>query len=53
LLDQQLAGVIMWIPSGVTMTVFALAIFAAWLGHAEQRRQRGWSSSADQNWRRP
>jgi putative membrane protein len=44
LLDQQLAGVIMWIPSGITMTLFALAIFAAWLGHAEHRRQRGWSS---------
>jgi putative membrane protein len=53
LLDQQLAGLIMWIPSGVMLTLFALAIFAAWLGHAEHRRQRGWASSADHFWRTP
>ncbi|HYE89324.1 MAG TPA: cytochrome c oxidase assembly protein [Vicinamibacterales bacterium] len=50
LVDQQLAGLIMWIPSGVTMMLFGLGIFAAWLGHAEHRRQRGWSSSS---WRTP
>jgi len=50
LLDQQLAGLIMWIPSGVTMMLFALGIFAAWLGQAERRRQRGWT---DHSWRTP
>ena len=53
MLDQQLAGVLMWIPSGVVLTSFAVAIFAAWLGHAEHRRQRGWSSSADHSWKTP
>jgi len=24
------------------MMLFALALFAAWLGEAERRRQRGW-----------
>lgn len=37
--DQQLAGLIMWIPSGVVMTLFGLAIFAAWLGESERRRR--------------
>jgi putative membrane protein len=37
--DQQLAGLIMWIPSGVVLTLFGLAIFAAWLGEAERRRR--------------
>jgi hypothetical protein len=29
----------MWIPSGVVLTLFGLAIFAAWLGEAERRRR--------------
>jgi cytochrome c oxidase assembly factor CtaG len=41
--DQQLAGLIMWIPAGVVMMLFGLALFAAWLGEAERRRERGWS----------
>jgi putative membrane protein len=41
--DQQLGGLIMWIPSGVVLMLFGLAMFAAWLGDAERRRQRGWS----------
>jgi cytochrome c oxidase assembly factor CtaG len=44
LADQQLAGVIMWVPAGVVMMLFGLALFAAWLGESERRRQRGWSS---------
>jgi cytochrome c oxidase assembly factor CtaG len=44
LLDQQLGGLIMWVPSGVVMMVFGLAMFAAWLGEAERRRRKGWSS---------
>jgi cytochrome c oxidase assembly factor CtaG len=43
LTDQQLAGLIMWVPSGAVMTVFALAILAAWLGESERRRRRGWA----------
>jgi putative membrane protein len=35
--DQQLAGIIMWIPAGVLMTILAVALFAAWLGEAERR----------------
>ena len=35
--DQQLAGIIMWIPAGVLMTTVAVALFAAWLGEAERR----------------
>jgi len=35
--DQQLAGLIMWIPAGIVLTLFGLALFAAWLGEAERR----------------
>jgi putative membrane protein len=35
--DQQLAGLIMWIPSGTIHTAAGLALFAAWL-HAAGRR---------------
>jgi putative membrane protein len=43
--DQQLAGLIMWVPAGVLLGLLALALFAAWLGeanrqvrHSERRR---------------
>jgi putative membrane protein len=35
--DQQLAGLIMWIPAGVVFLVIGLALFAAWLGESERR----------------
>jgi putative membrane protein len=35
--DQQLAGIVMWIPFGVIFVVIALALFAAWLGEVERR----------------
>jgi putative membrane protein len=35
--DQQLAGLIMWIPAGVIFIVAGLALFAAWLGESERR----------------
>jgi cytochrome c2 len=39
--DQQLAGLIMWIPFGVLFLIWGLGLFAAWLGHAERRAKRG------------
>ena len=39
--DQQLAGLIMWIPFGVVFLIVGLAFFAAWLGEAERRRVHG------------
>lgn len=35
--DQQLAGIVMWIPFGVIFVIIGLALFAAWLGEAEKR----------------
>ena len=44
LVDQQLGGFLMWVPAGFVMMVFGLAMFAAWLGEAERRRKKGWST---------
>lgn len=35
--DQQLAGLLMWIPAGILMMILGLALFAAWLGALERR----------------
>jgi putative membrane protein len=35
--DQQLAGLLMWVPFGIVFVVVGLALFAAWLGEAERR----------------
>jgi putative membrane protein len=35
--DQQLAGLLMWIPAGLIMTILGLAFLSAWLGEAERR----------------
>ncbi len=35
--DQQLAGLLMWVPTGVIFIVLGLALFAAWLGESERR----------------
>ena len=37
LVDQQKAGLLMWIPAGLVMTLLGLALFAAWLGESERR----------------
>jgi cytochrome c oxidase assembly factor CtaG len=37
--DQQLAGIVMWIPFGVIFVIVGLALFAAWLGETERRMQ--------------
>ena len=39
--DQQLAGLIMWVPTCALLTVIGLALFAAWLGESERRRRIG------------
>ncbi|HEX3773343.1 MAG TPA: cytochrome c oxidase assembly protein [Polyangiaceae bacterium] len=35
--DQALAGLIMWVPAGLLLSVLSLGLFAAWLGEAERR----------------
>jgi putative membrane protein len=35
--DQQLAGLIMWIPAGVILVVLGVAMFLGWLQEAERR----------------
>jgi cytochrome c oxidase assembly factor CtaG len=37
LVDQQRAGLLMWIPAGLVLTLLGLALFAAWLGESERR----------------
>ena len=37
LADQQLAGLVMWVPSGVIFIVIGLALAAAWIGESERR----------------
>jgi putative membrane protein len=37
LADQQLAGLVMWVPSAVIFIVIGLALVAAWLGESERR----------------
>jgi putative membrane protein len=41
LADQQLAGLLMWVPSGVIWIVLGLALLAAWLGESERRARIG------------
>jgi hypothetical protein len=36
LVDQQLAGLLMWIPAGALLTILGLSLAAAWLGEAER-----------------
>jgi cytochrome c oxidase assembly factor CtaG/cytochrome c2 len=44
--DQQLAGLLMWIPAGVTFIVLGLALMAAWLGESGRRVRLGQAHSA-------
>ena len=37
LTDQHLAGVYMWVPSGLILTVFGLALLVAWLAEGDRR----------------
>jgi len=38
--DQQLGGLIMWIPASLVYVIAGLALFAGWLREADLRRQR-------------
>jgi putative membrane protein len=38
--DQQVAGLVMWVPAGVLLTCVGLALFAAWLGEVARRDAR-------------
>ena len=38
--DQQLGGLIMWIPASLVYVIAGLALFAGWLREADMRRQR-------------
>ena len=44
--DQQLAGLLMWIPAGIIFIVLGLALFAAWMGEAERRVRFGATDAA-------
>jgi cytochrome c oxidase assembly factor CtaG len=35
--DQQLGGLIMWVPAGLVYVAVGLALFAAWLTESERR----------------
>jgi cytochrome c oxidase assembly factor CtaG/cytochrome c2 len=35
--DQQLAGILMWVPAGILLSGFGLALFARWMSEAERR----------------
>lgn len=39
LADQQLAGLLMWIPAGALFLVIGLALFGAWIGEAGRRER--------------
>ena len=40
LADQQVAGLLMWVPAGIVLTLLGLALFMAWLGEADRRDGR-------------
>jgi putative membrane protein len=35
--DQQLAGLVMWVPAGIVLTLTGIALFAAWIAEADRR----------------
>lgn len=38
--DQQMAGVLMWVPMGLTFTLVALLLFRSWLAASERQARR-------------
>jgi putative membrane protein len=41
LLDQELAGLVMWVAAGTWLMLLALALLLAWLGEARRRARHG------------
>lgn len=39
--DQQIGGLLMWVPSGVVFIVIGIWLFARWLSASEQRLKHG------------
>jgi putative membrane protein len=37
LADQQLGGLLMWVPAGLVLTLLGIGLFSAWLGEAARR----------------
>ena len=48
--DQQLAGLLMWVPAGLIFIIAGLALFAAWLGESERRVAFTESESLWKSW---
>ncbi len=40
LADQQVAGLVMWVPAGTLLAAVGLALFAAWLGESSRRARK-------------
>jgi putative membrane protein len=38
--DQQVAGLVMWVPAGTLLAAVGLALFAAWLGESSRRARK-------------
>jgi putative membrane protein len=51
--DQQLGGVIMWVPSALVFIAVALALFASWMKEAERRVGMGRLHAVLQQQERP
>jgi putative membrane protein len=52
LADQQLAGLLMWVPAGFVLTLLGLALFMAWLGASARRGSaRAWPQSSGDPYR--
>jgi cytochrome c oxidase assembly factor CtaG len=50
--DQQLGGVIMWVPSALVFITIGLTLFAKWLRESDRRVKLGGVETALQNFRR-
>lgn len=48
--DQQLAGLIMWLPAGLVYLAVAAALFVEWMGVAERRMSLGEVSGVVHEW---
>ena len=47
--DQQLGGLIMWVPAGIVYIVAALLMFAGWIRESEKRVRRRETMMAGSN----